>query len=168
MSISLKQIQRFQQYFNIVEEIHTIMHNAINTTDQTLLDSLKNQDSINKTFAKTNREWYRHKNQNSYGFAIYFGGKPVLQVNNTDDIVQFIEYTMESEIIKGYLNHYVKYNELNYNVNVTKTAPFEWTCTINHKQFYVDLNGSAYILNHKEQFEKPENLVKTMFQQLNC
>ena len=167
MPITLKQIHRFQKYFNIVEEIHTITHNAVDTTEETLLDSLKEKSNLHKTFAKTNRNWYRHKNQKSYGFSIYFDGKTVLQINNTDDIVQFIEKTMESEIIKGYLNHYVQYNNLNHNVNVTKTAPFEWTCTIDGKQFYVDLNGSVYILNHKERFETPENLVKAMFQQLD-
>lgn len=168
MSITLKQIQRFQKYFNIVEEVHTIMHNAVDITDEALSDSLKEQSNLNKVFAKTTRDWYRHKNQKSYGLTIYFGGKPIQQVSTTNDIVKFIENAMESEIIKGYLNHYVEYNNLNHNVNVTKTAPFEWTCTIDGKQFYVDLNGSVYILNHKECFETPENLVKVMFQQLNC
>lgn len=167
MTITLKQIQRFQKYFNIVEEIHTITHNAIDITDEALSDSLKEQNNLNKTFAKTNRDWYRHKNQKSYGFVIDFGGKPIQQVNTTEDIVKFIENAMESEIIKGYLNHYVQYNKLNHNVNVTKTAPFEWTCTIDDKQFYVDLDESVYILNHKERFETPENLVKVIFQQLN-
>ena len=168
MAITLKQIQRFQKYFNIVEEIHTITHNAVNTTDETLLNFLNEKSNLHKTFAKTNRNWYRHKNQKSYGFAIYFGSEVVQQIDNTDDVIKFIENAMESEIIKGYLNHYVEYNNLNHNVNVTKTAPFEWTCTIDGKQFYVDLNGSVYILNHKECFETPENLVKVMFQQLNC
>ena len=63
MTITLKQIQRFQKYFNIVEEIHTITHNAVNITDETLLDSLKEKSNLHKTFAKTNRNWYRHKNQ---------------------------------------------------------------------------------------------------------
>lgn len=168
MSITLKQIQRFQKYFNIVEEIYTITHNAVDTTDETLLDSLKEKSNLHKTFAKTNRNWYRHKNQKSYGFAIYFGSEVVQQIDKTDDVIKFIENAMESEIIKGYLNHYLQYNNLKHNVNVTKTAPSEWTCTIDGKQFYVDLNGSVYILNHKECFETPENLVKTMFQQLNC
>lgn len=92
------------------------------------------------------------KIKKSYGFAIYFGGKTIQQINKTEDIIKFIENAMESEIIKGYLNHYVEYNNLNHKVNVTKTAPFEWTCTIYGKQFYVDLNGSVYILNHKERF----------------
>lgn len=168
MAITLKQIQRFQKYFNIVEEIHTITHNAVDTKDETLLDSLKEKSNLHKTFAKTNRDWYRHKNQKSYGFAIYFGGKPIQQVNNTEDITTFIENAMESEIIKGYLNHYVQYNNLNHNVNVTKTEQSEWTCTIDGRQFYVDLNENVYILDHKERFETPENLVKVMFQQLNC
>lgn len=168
MSITLKQIQRFQKYFNIVEEIHTITHNAVDTTDETLLNFLNEKSNLHKTFTKTNRNWYRHKNQKSYGFAIYFGSEVVQQVDKTDDIIKFIENAMESEIIKGYLNHYVEYNNLNHNVNVTKTAPFEWTCTIDSKKFYVDLNGSVYSLNHKERFETPENLVKVMFQQLNC
>lgn len=167
MPITLKQIHRFQKYFNVVEEIHTITHNAIETTDETLSNALKEKSNLHKTFAKTNRDWYRHKNQKSYGFVIYFGGEPIQQVNSTEDIVMFIENAMDSEILKGYLNHYIQYNNLNHNVNVTKTAPFEWTCTIDGKQFYVDLNGSVYILNHKEHFETPENLVKVIFQQLN-
>lgn len=58
-----KQIHRFQKYFNVVEEIHTITHNAIETTDETLSNALKEKSNLHKTFAKTNREWYRHKNQ---------------------------------------------------------------------------------------------------------
>lgn len=53
--ITDSQIQRFQKYFQIIEEIHTIELGKVNFTDEKLQNFLDGTTSWNTTFAKTSR-----------------------------------------------------------------------------------------------------------------
>ena len=56
MPITNQQIQRFQKYFQIIEEIHTIKLGAVNFTDEKLQNFLNGTTNWNTTFAKTSRD----------------------------------------------------------------------------------------------------------------
>lgn len=118
MPITNQQIQRFQKYFQIIEEIHTIESGKVNFTDEKLQNFLDGTTSWSTTFAKTSRNWYRCRQRQSYGFTIAFSNNSIRELKTADQLNEFIQNDMEYELLKGYFNHYIEYFNLNTTVNI--------------------------------------------------
>ena len=153
------QIQRFQKYFQVIEEIHTIELGAVNFTDEKLQNFLNGTTNWNTTFAKTNRDWYRCKQRQSYGFTIAFSNNPIRELKTADQLNECIQNDMEFELLKGYFNHYIEYFNLNATVNIETIGTNEWTCTIDESIVHIRINDDIYTLNQKMKFETPRGLV---------
>ena len=165
MPITNQQIQRFQKYFQIIEEIHTIELGKVNFSDEKLQNFLNKTTNWNTTFAKTSRDWYRCKQKQSYGFTIAFSNKPIRELKTVDQLNEFIQNDMEYELLKGYFNHYIKYFDLNTIVNIEPIGTNEWTCTIEESIVHICVNDGIYTLNQNMKFETPRELVLYIFKQ---
>ena len=130
MPITNQQIQRFQKYFQIIEEIHTIELGKVNFTDEKLQNFLDGTTSWNTTFAKTSRNRYRCRQRQSYGFTIAFSNNSIRELKTADQLNEFIQNDMEYELLKGYFNHYIEYFELDTTVDIKSISTNEWTSTI--------------------------------------
>ena len=159
------QIQRFLKYFQIIEEIHTIELGAVNFTDKKLQNFLNGTTNWNTTFAKTNRDWYRCKQRQSYGFTIAFSNNPIRELKTADQLNEFIQNDMEYELLKGYLNHYIEYFNLDTTVNIEPINTNEWTCAIDESIVHIRINDDIYTLNQKMKFETPHGLVLYILKQ---
>lgn len=159
------QIQRFQKYFQIIEEIHTIELGAVNFIDEKLQNFLDGTTSWNTTFAKTSRDWYRCQQRQSYGFTIAFSNNPIRELKTADQLNEFIQNDMECEILKGYFNHYIKYFNLDTTVNIEPIDTNEWTCAIDESIVHIRINDDIYTLNQKMKFETPHGLVLYILKQ---
>lgn len=165
MPITNLQIQRFQKYFQVIEEIHTIELGAVNFTDEKLQNFLNKTTNWNTTFAKTSRDWYRYKQRQSYGFTIAFSNNPIRELKTADQLNEFIQNDMEYELLKGYFNHYIKYFNLDTTVNIEPINTNEWTCTIDESILHIRINGDIYTLNQNMKFETPRGLVLYILKQ---
>lgn len=159
------QIQRFQKYFQIIEEIHTIELGKVNFTDEKLQNFLDGTTSWNTTFAKTSRGWYRCKQRQSYGFTIAFSNNSIRELETANQLNEFIQNDMEYELLKGYFNHYIEYFNLNTNVNIKPINTNEWTCIIDESIVHIRINDDIYTLNQKMKFETPHGLVLYILKQ---
>ena len=165
MPITNQQIQRFQKYFQIIEEIHTIELGKVNFTDEKLQNFLNGTTSWNTTFAKTSRDWYRCKQTKSYGFTIAFSDKPIRELETANQLNEFIQNDMEYELLKGFFNHYIYYFDLNTKVDIKSISTNEWTCTIDESIVHIRINDDIYTLNQNMKFETPHGLVLYILKQ---
>ena len=165
MPITNLQIQRFQKYFQIIEEFHTIQLGAVNFTDEKLQNFLNGTTSWNTTFAKTSRDWYRCKQRQSYSFTIAFSNESIRELKSADQLNEFIQNDMEYELLKGYFNHYIKYFELDTTVDIKSISTNEWTCTIDESIVHIRINDDIYTLNQNMKFETPHGLVLYILKQ---
>ena len=165
MPITDLQIQRFQKYFQIIEEIHTIELGKVNFTDEKLQNFLDGTTSWNTTFAKTSRNWYRCRQRQSYGFTIAFSNNSIRELKTADQLNEFIQNDMEYELLKGYFNHYIEYFNLNTTVNIEPIGTNEWTCAIDESIVHIRINDDIYTLNQKMKFETPHGLVLYILKQ---
>ena len=134
------QIQRFQKYFQIIEEFHTIQLGAVNFPDEKLQNFWNGTTSWNTTFAKTSRDWYRCKQRQSHGFTIAFSNESIRELKSADQLNEFIQNDMEYELLKGYFNHYIKYFELDTTVDIKSISTNEWRCTIDESIVHIRIN----------------------------
>lgn len=165
MPVTDLQIQRFLKYFQIIEEIHTIELGKVNFTDEKLQNFLNGTTNWNTTFAKTNRDWYRCKQRQSYGFTIAFSNNPIHELKTADQLNEFIQNDMEYELLKGYFNHYIEYFNLNTTVNIEPIGTNEWTCAIDESIVHIRINDDIYTLNQNMKFETPHGLVLYILKQ---
>lgn len=165
MPVTDLQIQRFLKYFQIIEEIHTIELGAVNFTDEKLQNFLNGTTNWNTTFAKTNRDWYRCRQRQSYGFTIAFSNKSIRELKTADQLNEFIQNDMEYELLKGYLNHYIEYFNLDTTVNIEPINTNEWTCAIDESIVHIRINDDIYTLNQNMKFETPHGLVLYILKQ---
>ena len=143
MPITDLQIQRFQKYFQVIEEIHTIELGAVNFTDEKLQNFLNGTTNWNTTFAKTSRGWYRCKQRQSYGFTIAFSNKSIRELKTADQLNEFIQNDMEYELLKGYFNHYIKYFELDTTVD-KESENLGFLRSITLFSFFIDEDSRKY------------------------
>ena len=165
MPITNQQIQRFQKYFQIIEEIHTIELGKVNFTDEKLQNFLDGTTSWNTTFAKTSRNWYRCRQRQSYCFTIAFSNNSIRELKTADQLNEFIQNDMEYELLKGYFNHYIEYFNLNTTVNIEPIGTNEWTCAIDESIVHIRINDDIYTLNQNMKFETPHGLVLYILKQ---
>lgn len=165
MPITDLQIQRFQKYFQVIEEIHTIELGRVNFTDEKLQNFLNGTTNWNTTFAKTSRDWYRYKQKQSYGFTIAFNNKSIHELKSADQLNEFIQNDMEYELLNGYFQHYIKYFELDTTVDIKSISTNEWTCGIDGSIIHVCVNDGVYTLNQNMTFETPRELILYIFKQ---
>lgn len=165
MPITDLQIQRFQKYFQIIEEIHTIKLGKVNFTDEKLQNFLDGTTSWKTTFAKTSRDWCRCKETQSYGFTIVFNNKSIRELKSAEQLNEFIQNDMECELLKGYFNYYIKYFELDTTVCIKPINANEWTCGISGSLIHICVKDGIYTLNQNMTFETPRELVLYILKQ---
>ena len=165
MPITNLQIQRFQKYFQIIEEFHTIELGAVNFTDEKLQNFLNGTTNWNTTFAKTSRDWYRCKQRQSCGFTIAFSNNPIRELKTADQLNEFIQNDMEYELLKGFFNHYIYYFDLNTKVDIKSIDINEWICTLEESIVHIYVNDGVYTLNQNVKFETPRGLALYILKQ---